>query len=203
MGSLQNVLCLKNLSKCNLQGNCFSNGQSKTSHFEMKQQGIRHGFASLLVYKHTSHPAYHDNTLLWEVWASQMERKLTFWTNCHMVNLFIFSIAQNKQTCVWDLQFHPAASTPYWDKDSWRLYSLPKSMLFDFRVLTKSNWLASENCFVRFSDILWRPNPSRWKARTGSTSGLKELGEEKEKHESTWALGKIVHPLVHGQIHFI
>lgn len=52
---------------------------------------------------------------------------------------FIFSIGKNKQICVWDHQFHPAASTPYLDKDSWRLYSLPKSMLFDFRVLTKSN----------------------------------------------------------------
>lgn len=127
----------------------------------------------------------------------------------HVKFIYFFSIAQNKQTCVWDLQFHPAASTPYLDKDSWRLYSLPKSMLFDFRVLTKSNWLASENCFVRFSDILWRPNPSRWKARTGSTSGLKELGEEKEKHKSTYyrvetfALGEIAHPLVHGQMHFI
>lgn len=49
---------LKSLSKCNLQGNCFSNGQSsKTSHFEMKQQGYSmglHGSAFLLIYKHTS-----------------------------------------------------------------------------------------------------------------------------------------------------
>jgi hypothetical protein len=38
---------------------------------------------------------------------------------------------------------------------------------------------------VRFSDILWRPNPSRWKARTGSTSGLNELGwREKKKNQN-------------------
>lgn len=62
---------------------------------------------------------------------------------------------------------------------------LPKSMLLDFRVLTKSNWLASPNCLVRFSDMLCRPNPSLWKARDGSTSGLKVL-EETENNRLSW-----------------
>ena len=101
----------------------------------------------------------------------KLREKLIFAKLPHLV----FLLLKVNRHVFGTISFNPKASKPYLDKDSWRLYSLPKSMLFDFRVLTKSNWLASENCFVRFSDILWRPNPSRWKARTGSTSGLKEL----------------------------
>lgn len=192
MGSLQNVLYSK-ISPNVISKETASPMDRVVKHLILKWSNkdtawVCMGLLSFSSTNTRQHTIYHVNTLLWGVWASQTLCKLIFFLkNCHMLNLFIFfSIAQNKQTCVWDLQFHPAASTPYLDKDSWRLYSLPKSMLFDFRVLTKSNWLASENCFVRFSDILWRPNPSRWKARTGSTSGLKELGEEKEKHKSTY-----------------
>ena len=53
---------------------------------------------------------------------------------------------------------------------------VPRSMLFDLRVLMISSWEASPNCLVRFSDMLWRPNPSLWKAASESfSSGLREL----------------------------
>lgn len=81
------------------------------------------------------------------------------------------SAAQNNKQCNCNLKKH--VEIKQLEKNS--LNSIPKSILLDFRVLTNSNWLASENCFVRFSDMLWRPNPSRWKASAGSTSGLRVL----------------------------
>lgn len=53
---------------------------------------------------------------------------------------------------------------------------VPRSMLFDFRVLMISSWEASPNCLVRFSDMLCRPKPSLRNAGSGLFwSGLREL----------------------------
>lgn len=148
----------------------------------MRLQGYRMSFAFPLIQKHTS-TTYHVNELWWAVMGISNARKTNLFAKLTLCK-FIFSIAKNKiDMCLGPWVSSRSIRTLL--KESWRLYSLPKSMLFDFRVLTKSNWLASENCFVRFSDILWRPNPSRWKARTGSTSGLNELGwREKKKNQN-------------------
>lgn len=64
------------------------------------------------------------------------------------------------------------------------LQEVPRSMLLDLRVLMISSWAASPNCLVRFSDMLWRPNPSRWNEASGSlSSGLRVLKGEEEEEE--------------------
>lgn len=76
-------------------------------------------------------------------------------------------------------------------------------MLLDLRVLMMSSWAASPNCLVRFSDMLCRPKPSRWKAASGSLwSGLPELlthTQERQTHNLPTTAGTIptrLHPPV-------
>lgn len=79
------------------------------------------------------------------------------------------------------------------------LNTLPKSMLLDLRVLMISSWEASPNCLVRFSDMLWRPKPSLWKAPSGwFSSGVAELDGECDRLR--WAGPDRTHGKPHRQI---
>lgn len=66
-------------------------------------------------------------------------------------------------------------------RGSFCVLGVPRSMLFDLRVLMISSWEASPNCLVRFSDMLCRPKPSLRNAGSGSFgSGLRELRGQTE-----------------------